>query len=934
MLGVFGIGVSIFLLTSVSFLTDSVSNSFVDFLTTDAGGQDLNLEMSGFDYTEGNGSQYFEYQKIINKIQANVSEIEHFIPRMSQYGRFNYTIQRPMENLTYQVWTRINALDLAYEEQIKFGQFIDLRSGLELSQGLPTNTCIISAEFANAYGLSIGDVIPIQLNIINSTTVNLTIISTYNHILKFPLYDYTNIVVDLNWWGTTVNQVQPANATFNWEMRASQLIMTLKDRQNLYDIRNIRASEDNMRKVGEKIILTLGIEAWSLDYPILENLAYSEFLTVGTQIIFVMISFIAMLISGILINGILTTSVEERIREYGVNRVLGARKIYNLKLIVIQGVIMSLFGTTLGIFGSFLFVKFGALPLVNSLIPEGYLTNQVTYVFNPMSVILSYLIGVGVSMVVSIFPALKVMKMKIVESINPYRHEEAVYKLERDTSANTKLIIFGLILASNGLFLYSVVPQVILTFNIGLIVGILLATMLIFLIGISLLALGLIPIMIRVLLLVFKPFSRKLYNIIKITIFRYQRRNMSTSILFVLSFSFIMFTTSIVEIQQSQIGGLIQYEAGADIQVIPTSYDIRAPGAELQKKLMTIEGIERTSAVLASTHDLNQIYAEDGKTFTAQLGDYINYARYNIRLYGIDKNYKDTIYSQEFMKFTEGKREEAFARVFNESETNIIISTALSNSLDLKVGDVSRLTFNRGDESVIVIATIVGVASNMPGLNRFKANSFEASQGGVIIANFHYLKYFNIPAGDNAYVDRIYVKVMDHHQAAVVAQNIQKEFGEEYDIYIRDTNRMIEGSAESFVIIKYVLTLILIGTVVIGLFGLISSSYSSILERRREIAIVRTLGLYPTEVNKMFQIENMILLFSSGGSGGVIGFLLAYMLSQNMVLFTETPSSFAIPWDIVGVIIVVSLLILTLGLRGILKNLKKQNLIEIYRATQ
>ncbi len=121
---------------------------------------------------------------------------------------------------------------------------------------------------------------------------------------------------------------------------------------------------------------------------------------------------------------------------------------------------------------------------------------------------------------------------------------------------------------------------------------------------------------------------------------------------------------------------------------------------------------------------------------------------------------------------------------------------------------------------------------------------------------------------------------------------------------------------------------------IIGLFGLISSSYSSILERRREIAIVRTLGLYPTEVNKMFQIENMILLFSSGGSGGVIGFLLAYMLSQNMVLFTETPSSFAIPWDIVGVIIVVSLLILTLGLRGILKNLKKQNLIEIYRATQ
>ena len=53
-LGVMGVGVSLFLLTSVSFVTDSVSYNFVDFLTLGAGDQDMVLSSRPLNSSQSN----------------------------------------------------------------------------------------------------------------------------------------------------------------------------------------------------------------------------------------------------------------------------------------------------------------------------------------------------------------------------------------------------------------------------------------------------------------------------------------------------------------------------------------------------------------------------------------------------------------------------------------------------------------------------------------------------------------------------------------------------------------------------------------------------------------------------------------------------------------------------------------------------------------
>ena len=48
-LGVFGVSISITLLTVVMFLSDSISVTFIDYLTTDVGDQDLTISVWHYD---------------------------------------------------------------------------------------------------------------------------------------------------------------------------------------------------------------------------------------------------------------------------------------------------------------------------------------------------------------------------------------------------------------------------------------------------------------------------------------------------------------------------------------------------------------------------------------------------------------------------------------------------------------------------------------------------------------------------------------------------------------------------------------------------------------------------------------------------------------------------------------------------------------------
>ncbi len=976
-LGVMGVSISIALLTIVLFLSDSISVSFIDYLTTDAGDQDLTVGVWHYDGEPENRTSYFPFVEMSEQIKQNVSTIECCIPRFELNCWANATYNfSTTESTNYRRWLRMVGINFTLENQAKFGTFMNDSTpiqydGLELYHFMATET------LTNNLQLSPGDSILMTVQTHNGTDnveKNVTLIfnGPFDYQLKFPSqYTYSSIVVSLE----TVYEIC-SEYDYIKEGYCSLLICTFVEGGVIYDVRTVEQTSINLKSIGEQVQYTVGF-GYKIGLPKLVYLGYAEFFSVALSIIFVFISIIAMLIAGILINGILSTSVEERIREFGVFRTLGGHKTFNLVIVLTQGLLLCLIGTTMGVataIGGTQAIIFAVNNIYYDVI-YSLLTNGIQFSYSLWSIIFAYVIGISVSLIVSLSPAIKVMRLQIVESINPYRREDVLYHLRKKSSVNYKLIIVGIILAANGGFIYLVIPQLFMSMNLSLLASTLIAILLIFLIGLTLAGLGLMPVILNIVINIFRPFSRKIHHIVKIFVNRFQRRNSNTVVMFSFSFSFVIFVSTIVQTLQFQIADLVRYNLGSNLVVRSTAFDTGSGGGlfggmggggggfalfsdtsfsqtvpklaqdeddttvdplstltvEFEKKLMTIEGIERTSSVIANPSQLSEIYAEQGKKFEATLSDYVGFSGHDITLYGIDENYKSTIYIND-VQWTHGN-DNSFDRLFETDQNNCIISEAIAESLNLRFGEEIRITFTRGTEIEYVPFFIVGISNAMPGFADFKASIMYAEGGGVMISQENYIEYMDIP--EPAWVDKIYVKLAEDKldQIFLIESEIEDQFSEDYELTVSNIESFVEAEEEAFYYINILFQAILMAVIVICLFGLLSSAYSTILERKKEIAIIRTLGLKGYGVNRLFIIEALIIMISSGMVGVLVGWLTAWLLSSNMNTFTEMPFQGRFPWDSLLLIYGISTLVTLVGMHFILKKVRTGNIIEIYRET-
>ncbi|MHA1688688.1 MAG: ABC transporter permease, partial [Promethearchaeota archaeon] len=762
--------------------------------------------------------------------------------------------------------------------------------------------------------------------------------------------------------------------------RCSKLIMTFKSASDFYDIRDVKGSEIKIKEFASKIQLALGIEEYNIELPKLRMLGYSEMFSVGITIIFVFVSIIGMLISGILINGILNTSVEEKIREFGIFRVLGAYKNYNLAIVIIQGFLMCNIGTILGMIEAYFITDIFLLPFAENVLSSGFgLGNAgVEFAFNIVSVLIAYCLGIGVGLAVSIAPAIKVRRLQLIESIHPYRHEDTLYHLQKKSTINYKLILVGLILAGNGGFVYFIIPRLIITGDASLLAGTLLTILLIFNIGMTLAGMGLVPVILRLVLLIFQPISKKLHSVVRIFVFRYHRRNTSTVIIFAMSFSFVIFTATILQTLSAQFTLNVRLRYGSDLVIETTGWETaqrsgqggfgffstqgpfqesgekeflgnseinplaeeetysidpsRIMTVDFKTTLLQIEGVETVSSVPATPFHLSQIYSQVGKEFSVEFGDYAGLTTQSISLYGIDEEYLTAIDTQ-YIKFTRGDRDDAFRQLFIEQETPAcIISEAIGQSLNLNLGDKVRLIVERGDETENYPFIIVGMASSMPGFSgRFSGSSNAAHNGGVLISQDLYLKLLDIPA--NVHVEKFFIKLNENaaknsRQIEVFIEDTYKYY---YDFRVINLDRQIRMNEQTFSTLDSIFSIILYATVVICLFGLLSSSYSSIIERKKEIGIVRTLGLRGSDVNRLFILEAIIIMTSSSIIGLITGWLTAWLLASNLNLLSDTPTDIVFPYMNVIIVYILSMLSVFIGMKVLLRRARTDKIVDIYR---
>jgi ABC-type lipoprotein release transport system permease subunit len=367
---------------------------------------------------------------------------------------------------------------------------------------------------------------------------------------------------------------------------------------------------------------------------------------------------------------------------------------------------------------------------------------------------------------------------------------------------------------------------------------------------------------------------------------------------------------------------------------------------EFKEELLAIEGIEKVSTVLASPFHLTQVYSDSGKKFSAEISDYAGLSSSGISLYGIDEEYPSTV-DASIMTITRGSLEESFDELFNNEENyTCMISEGLGVSLNLNLGDRVRIIIERGEELENYPFFIVGMAAAMPGFQEefgssggggmFGGGMMMGGGGGspgVLISQDTYLDLLDIPTP--TFLDKIFIKLQEDHLST--ARSIEDEIDDiwlnDFDYLLFNLQRRVENQEAMFRIIDVLFTLVLMATVIICLFGLISSSYSTIIERKKEIGIVRTLGLKGYDINRLFVVEALIIMLSSGTVGVMVGWATGYLLSSNMNLFTDMPAITVFPVMNLFVLYSISIIFVLIGMRVLLRKLRRKKITEIYRET-
>jgi putative ABC transport system permease protein len=188
----------------------------------------------------------------------------------------------------------------------------------------------------------------------------------------------------------------------------------------------------------------------------------------------------------------------------------------------------------------------------------------------------------------------------------------------------------------------------------------------------------------------------------------------------------------------------------------------------------------------------------------------------------------------------------------------VVVSESFASKYDKAIGDMVRLPTPQGEREFRIVAVYYDYSSD---------------RGIVVMHRETFVKYWGeqLPTSLTVYLK-------DGAHAAAVKDELLKASGDKYRVLSftnADIKREVLRIFDSTFAITYALEVI---ALFVAIMGVASTLLTLILERKREIAMLRLIGADRRQVRKMVVIEAALIGGVSQGIGVVIGLLLSLVL--------------------------------------------------------
>ena len=154
----------------------------------------------------------------------------------------------------------------------------------------------------------------------------------------------------------------------------------------------------------------------------------------------------------------------------------------------------------------------------------------------------------------------------------------------------------------------------------------------------------------------------------------------------------------------------------------------------------------------------------------------------------------------------------------------------------------------------------------------FESGMFEYDSNLAFISIYSAQKFFSMKGK----VSGIEVRVEDIEQADQVAAEIQQSLGFPY--YARDWMQMNKNLFSALRLEKIVMFIILILIILVAAFNIVSTLFMVVMEKNKEIAIMKSMGASQSSIMKIFSYQGVII----GITGTVIGCVGGFTVVPNL----------------------------------------------------
>ncbi len=543
-----------------------------------------------------------------------------------------------------------------------------------------------------------------------------------------------------------------------------------------------------------------------------------------------LISFIAVFVGMYLIYNAVSIAVVQRKKEIGILRALGTTRRQIIALFLGETFFMAIAGSGLGI-GVGIFFARSVIGAVGQTVSDLYLRTTISEIDVAWpNLAIGFFMGILSSLAAALFPALASTRITPVSAIRsvPYS-EEGFLSRSRLRTASALLIVLAALL----LGIYKAFPSAPYFHNTT---AMFLATISL-LLGVSLATPSALARFLAFFRRVVSPRVGAAGRLAGLNLQKNIGRNAVAAAAIFYGISVFVSSAGIIHSAKVSVIEWIDSYVRGDI-IVTSGHPIATTGAQnIPMPVEMWKEIEKVPGVL-SADPFRKIY--------------IDYKGRRLLLLTLDID-RRMLYSP--MKVIRGTREDMVRLL--PYKNYIAVNEVTAAREHVKPGDTMELPTPQGPVPFTVAAVNVDYSSD----------------SGSILMDMHtYHKYWK-----EYLADSFSIRVRDKNNVEAVRDEILRRFGKDRELFAlpsRDFRNEIRKLIDQGFAVNHAINVI---TLLIACLGIIVTLLASVLERTREIGILRSIGMLRRQVSAVVVIESMLLGLIGGTLGAAAGIAIGWM---------------------------------------------------------